>query len=850
MRQLFILRGAPASGKSTWIRESGLEQYCISADQVRLMFQSPVLSNTGEYVISQDNDNKVWSLIYELIEERMKRGELVIVDATHYKSKLLNRYKDLCDTYRYRINVVDFTDVPLDVLLERNNSRDKFRKVPEATIRKMAACFVNDTEVRKSYNVLTPEQAKNLITAPLAPLDVTDKYNRIVVFGDIHGCYEPIKTYFEKNPFDNNTWYIFTGDYIDRGLQNKEVIEFLLTIYNKLNVLLLEGNHENWLRVYSSKEYRPAIKIDKYTSFDTTQINKNNNHLKQVCNKITKQIQQCIQDYCDVRYKLKEHKTEELVDQLKSLKEKHQQLTDEYAYANMLSSNVLKYATLIQETMSYSKDICTNYGEKYSLGSDMNVLKKYLDESIIKDLVKDEIKSSEFLNVTLPQIKEIPTKDIRMLCRKFAQLAYFNFRGITYLVTHGGVPCVPSLTTASNELIKGVGKYVDVKQVDEAFVNNETCISIHAHRNVFKDPCEQFDGRVYNLNTAVEYGEDLRVLTISDKITIDYIPNPVFNTNQKENTDFVASQVSPEQIIKQLEESKLVRVVELEDNIKSFNFTTRAFQDRKWNNLTCTARGLFVDCTNNEVAARSYSKFFNWGELDITKSANLFKTFKFPAHCFRKENGFLGLVARHRGKISYYSKSTNQGTFAQMFKTICEKYPNLESNIKDGYTYIFECIDPKNDPHIIKYTEPKVVLLDIVKNKFTDEYADYQDVRSVAQDMGCEYKQKEFTFNTWDELYTWRQKMKEDWSVRHEGWVIQDSNNFRVKMKSRFYTFWKSMRAVKQKIETGRKVDKIYSTEAEINTYKILTQHDKEELKNMSIIDIEDEFYTKYPDFN
>lgn len=35
MRTLLLLRGAPGSGKSTWIRENNLEQYALEADRFR-----------------------------------------------------------------------------------------------------------------------------------------------------------------------------------------------------------------------------------------------------------------------------------------------------------------------------------------------------------------------------------------------------------------------------------------------------------------------------------------------------------------------------------------------------------------------------------------------------------------------------------------------------------------------------------------------------------------------------------------------------------------------------------------------------------------------------------------------
>ena len=91
MRTLFILRGAPASGKSTWIKENDLEPYTLSTDNLRLMYQSPVTNDDGTVGISQNNDTAVWKLLMELLERRMEQGEFIVIYATHYKSSLISK---------------------------------------------------------------------------------------------------------------------------------------------------------------------------------------------------------------------------------------------------------------------------------------------------------------------------------------------------------------------------------------------------------------------------------------------------------------------------------------------------------------------------------------------------------------------------------------------------------------------------------------------------------------------------------------------------------------------------------------------------------------------------------------
>ena len=119
MRNLVILRGSPGSGKSTWVKENGLKDYTLCADDLRTLVQSPVLElEKGQYSISQKNDNYVWTLLMELLEKRMEKGEFVVIDATHSRQSDFTKYNKLCERYRYRKYVVDFTDVPINESLE------------------------------------------------------------------------------------------------------------------------------------------------------------------------------------------------------------------------------------------------------------------------------------------------------------------------------------------------------------------------------------------------------------------------------------------------------------------------------------------------------------------------------------------------------------------------------------------------------------------------------------------------------------------------------------------------------------------------------------------------------------
>ena len=137
MKILLITRGVPGSGKSTWIKDNGLEKYTLSSDAIRLMYASPILKTDGSYTITQRNDNRVWNTLYSLLEYRMINGDFTIIDATHYRESSLNDYKKLCEKYNYRMIIVDFSEIPLEVIKTQNNLREEYKRVSNEIIEKM-----------------------------------------------------------------------------------------------------------------------------------------------------------------------------------------------------------------------------------------------------------------------------------------------------------------------------------------------------------------------------------------------------------------------------------------------------------------------------------------------------------------------------------------------------------------------------------------------------------------------------------------------------------------------------------------------------------------------------------------
>ena len=285
MRTLLLLRGTQASGKSTWVVENNLEPYTLSADKIRLNIANPVLNEDGSIEISQKYNKLTWELLYRYLEMRMENGDFTIIDATHSDIKLMNKYRDLANTYKYTIYYLEF-DTPLEECLKRNRERIGYKYVPEKVIERTYETIKNKEKlpsILKKINSI--DEIINFYTANV------NEYKKVIIIGDIHSCAEPLKEVLKD--FSEENLYVFVGDYFDRGIQAVETFKIMLDLLEKSNVILIEGNHEN----NSVKKF--INDEEKYTkSFDETTLQPllkefELDYIKSSLKKIYKRLRQC-----------------------------------------------------------------------------------------------------------------------------------------------------------------------------------------------------------------------------------------------------------------------------------------------------------------------------------------------------------------------------------------------------------------------------------------------------------------------------------------------------------------------------------------------------------------------------
>lgn len=305
-------------------------------------------------------------------------------------------------------------------------------------------------------------------------------------------------------------------------------------------------------------------------------------------------------------------------------------------------------------------------------------------------------------------------------------------------------------------------------------------------------------------------------------VTVE-IPNRVY---QKVKTELPSTRTAIVDVVDQMRHNDLIQEKKY-GHISAFNFTRKAFYSRKWDELNVKARGLFIDTEQNKVVARSFEKFFNVNEIDETTLGALQNNLCFPVCAYRKENGFLGIVGYDSKKDELFisSKTTPNGDFAGYFKTLLSSsgvdMTALKSFVKENnVSFVFEVMDIKNDPHIIKYEQSHLVLLDIIKNQMEFEKLSYDELCSVAANLGFKVKEKTHEFNGWIEFCDWYQEVTApDYQYNGEyieGFVIEDAKGFMCKIKGEYYRQWKTLRTVTEEVRKSgnyHKTSRLNNTE-------------------------------------
>ena len=209
-------------------------------------------------------------------------------------------------------------------------------------------------------------------------------------------------------------------------------------------------------------------------------------------------------------------------------------------------------------------------------------------------------------------------------------------------------------------------------------------------------------------------------------------------------------------------------------NLALFKYSQDCATERNWNKFTLIARGLILDIENKIVVATSFTKFFNYSEME-------------EKGCSFLEPNFTTSTKYDGSGINLFNfnnkwRTATCGSFISEQAQWAEKwlYDNVDLNYLDkSNTYIFEVIYPENKI-VVSYDFSGLVLLSIY-DKYGLEYSPSM-LEYESSLIGVRLK-KEYSFNNISEILEIAKKLDNN----EEGFVIRFNSGVRLKVKGDEY---------------------------------------------------------------
>ena len=199
-------------------------------------------------------------------------------------------------------------------------------------------------------------------------------------------------------------------------------------------------------------------------------------------------------------------------------------------------------------------------------------------------------------------------------------------------------------------------------------------------------------------------------------------------------------------------------------------------------------RALILNKTDWSIAAKSFNRFFNWGEVQDEQHLFDFSDFVVQS----KEDGSLCIIyyfdgewhANTRGSFALDNMEFQNFTWRDAFcKALgINSLADLKGKLDESLTYVCEFCSPWNKI-VRRYEEPQMYLLTAF-NGLVEYWP--ENVDEVAKDAGVFKRPIHYNFCSIEEIQAFLQEQAEK-DATFEGVVICDKNGNRWKIKSATY---------------------------------------------------------------
>ena len=284
---IVVLNGPTMCGKSTYARaltrlviEHGMKVVVLSSDQNRIQVLDRSAHASGRLPgnVQGRHSDAMMSVSRGAFEKLMLdldvyssfpvNTQFIIVDTTGFSEQFRKEVCELADRKRYRKLLVSFdykyaSDYVMDHFTAEEKdvvtkSASRFRQKVLPTLK--ASMFDERVRVKSRFSTPVPKQGAEYFGSMDVTLLTEDHY---AVIGDSHECVEELKelvTLIEAQP-DKPT-IIHIGDYLDKGNNTIEMVNYMHERVFTHGDHLIQGNHEAYVVRRLTGELTPQPEVE------------------------------------------------------------------------------------------------------------------------------------------------------------------------------------------------------------------------------------------------------------------------------------------------------------------------------------------------------------------------------------------------------------------------------------------------------------------------------------------------------------------------------------------------------------------------------------------------------------
>ncbi|MFB9274181.1 metallophosphoesterase [Cohnella cellulosilytica] len=305
---VFMLVGATECGKSTFAKEVLIPQLRLADSSRGLRTNVQYLSSDGirQELLGYDYDKydqvmlEASSHTFQLLFERLKlvtsfplNAEFVVVDTIGLAEDFRSKVREIAQENNYNVEVILFDYRQRDDYYASERSKklisghlNRLRKDVLPVLSREGYGKIHKVRAKNFYSPadrtanpdyrVTVENWGDYLAA------VLPQGQDYIVVGDVHECVRELQGLLRDYGYRMNegklyatdrvrdTKIVLVGDWIDKGKQTREIVEFLYE--HREHFLFVLGNHENFVYKYVKGEIAGADPELLRTYFDSTQV--------------------------------------------------------------------------------------------------------------------------------------------------------------------------------------------------------------------------------------------------------------------------------------------------------------------------------------------------------------------------------------------------------------------------------------------------------------------------------------------------------------------------------------------------------------------------------------------------